>query len=73
MINKVVASCEEAVGDIFEGAAIAFGGFVGTGYAVNLIEALQRKGTKNLTAILTWGSWAASRFPRRACAFRGGA
>jgi len=53
MINKVVASCEEAVGDIFDGATIAFGGFVGTGYAVNLIEALQRKGTKNLTAIST--------------------
>lgn len=53
MMNKVVASCDEAVADIFDGATIAFGGFVGTGYAVNLIEALHRKGTRNITAIST--------------------
>lgn len=53
MINKVVASCDEAVADVFDGATIAFGGFVGTGYAMNLIEALHRKGTKGITAICT--------------------
>jgi len=53
MINKVVTSCDEAVADIFDGATIAFGGFVGTGYAMNLIEALHRKRTKNITAICT--------------------
>lgn len=53
MIDKVIVSCDEAVADIFDGATIAFGGFVGTGYAVNLIEALHRKGTKNITAICT--------------------
>jgi len=53
MINKVVTSCDEAVADIFDGATVAFGGFVGTGYAMNLIEALHRKRTKNITAICT--------------------
>lgn len=53
MINKIVSSCDEAINDIFDGSTIAFGGFVGTGYAINLIEALKQKGTKNLTAICT--------------------
>ena len=53
MINKIVSSCDEAVNEIIDGSIIAFGGFVGTGYAMNLIEALVRKGSKNLTAICT--------------------
>jgi len=53
MINKVVPSCDDAVSDVFDGATIAFGGFVSTGYAMNLIEALRRKETKGITAICT--------------------
>ena len=53
MLDKVVASCDEAVSDVFDGATIAFGGFVATGYAMNLIEALHRKGVKGITAICT--------------------
>jgi 3-oxoacid CoA-transferase subunit A len=50
-MNKVVASADEAICDIFDGATIMVGGFVLCGIPENLIRALQRKGTKNLATI----------------------
>jgi 3-oxoacid CoA-transferase subunit A len=50
-MNKVVASADEAVADIPDGAVIMSGGFGLCGNPENLIAALHRKGTKNLTII----------------------
>lgn len=50
-MNKVVASAEEAIQDVFEGATIMVGGFGLCGMPENLIRALAKKGTKNLTTI----------------------
>jgi len=50
-MNKVVASADEAVRDVFDGAAIMVGGFGLCGIPENLIRALVRKGVKNLTTI----------------------
>ena len=50
-MHKVVASADEAIHDIFDGATIMFGGFGLCGNPENLIRALVRKGTKNLTTI----------------------
>jgi len=50
-MHKVVASAEEAIADVFEGATIMVGGFGLCGMPENLIRALARKGTKNLTTI----------------------
>ncbi|HTZ96747.1 MAG TPA: CoA transferase subunit A [Terriglobales bacterium] len=50
-MNKVVASADAAVGDVFDGAVIMFGGFGLCGIPENLIRALVRKGVKNLTTI----------------------
>ena len=50
-MNKVVASADEAVADIPDGAVIMSGGFGLCGNPENLIAALHRKGTKNLTVI----------------------
>ena len=50
-MNKVVASAEEAIQDVFDGATIMVGGFGLCGIPENLIRALVRKGTKNLTTI----------------------
>ncbi|MBZ5597869.1 MAG: CoA transferase subunit A [Acidobacteriia bacterium] len=50
-MNKVVASAEEAIRDVFDGATIMVGGFGLCGMPENLIRALARKGTKNLTTI----------------------
>ena len=50
-MNKVVASAEEAIQDVFEGATIMVGGFGLCGIPENLIRALARKGTKNLHTI----------------------
>jgi 3-oxoadipate CoA-transferase, alpha subunit len=51
MRSKVHASLDSAVGDIRDGARIMFGGFGGAGFPNNLIQALARKGTKEITAI----------------------
>ena len=51
MINKVVASADEAVRDVFEGATLVVGGFGLCGIPENLIAALVRRGVKNLTAV----------------------
>jgi len=50
-INKVVASCEQAVADIPEGAAVMLGGFGLCGIPENLIAALVRRGVRNLHII----------------------
>lgn len=50
-MNKIVASAEEAVNDIFDGATIMVGGFGLCGVPENLIRALAKKGVKNLTTI----------------------
>ena len=51
MKPKVFASLDAAVADIPDGARIMFGGFGGAGFPNNLIEALSRRGVKNITAI----------------------
>lgn len=50
-MNKVVASADQAVRDISDGATIMIGGFGLCGIPENLIRALVRKGVKNLTTI----------------------
>ena len=50
-MHKVVASAEEAIQDVFDGATIMVGGFGLCGMPENLIRALARKGVKNLTTI----------------------
>lgn len=50
-MNKVVASAEAAIQDVFDGASVMIGGFGLCGMPENLIRALARKGTKNLTTI----------------------
>lgn len=50
-MNKVVASADEVIRDIPDGATIMVGGFGLCGIPENLIRALVRKGTKNLTTI----------------------
>jgi 3-oxoacid CoA-transferase len=51
-MDKVVASPEQAVADIPEGATIAVAGFsVGHRFASSLLLALRDKGTKNLTLV----------------------
>lgn len=51
MINKVVANAEEALKGIEDGMTIMVGGFGLCGIPENSIQALIKKGTKNLTCI----------------------
>lgn len=51
MINKKVASAEEAIYDIKDGYTIMLGGFGLCGIPENCIAALVKKGVKNLTCI----------------------
>jgi 3-oxoacid CoA-transferase subunit A len=50
-MNKVLQDATAAVADIEDGATIMMGGFGLCGIPENLIEALLRKGTKDLTVI----------------------
>jgi 3-oxoacid CoA-transferase subunit A len=50
-MHKVVASAEEAIQDVFDGATILVGGFGLCGNPENLIRALVRKNVRNLTTI----------------------
>jgi len=50
-MDKVVASIDEAVADIPDGASIAIGGFFTAGTPVDLIQALGRQSAKDLTII----------------------
>ncbi|HKB78160.1 MAG TPA: CoA transferase subunit A, partial [Thermoanaerobaculia bacterium] len=51
MINKVVASADEAVKDVRDGATLVVGGFGLCGIPENLIQALVRSGVRNLTCV----------------------
>jgi 3-oxoacid CoA-transferase subunit A len=51
MKTKIVPDLDAAVDGIPDGARIMFGGFGGAGFPNNLIQALARRGTKNITAI----------------------
>ena len=51
MIDKVVASADEAVKDIFDGATLIVGGFGLCGIPENLVAALDRQGAKDLTVV----------------------
>jgi 3-oxoacid CoA-transferase subunit A len=50
-MHKVVASADEAIRDMQDGAVIMSGGFGLCGNPENLIAAIHRKGVKNLTII----------------------
>jgi len=50
-MNKVVANADEAIQDLPDGATLMIGGFGLCGIPENLIRALVRRGTKNLTTI----------------------
>jgi 3-oxoacid CoA-transferase subunit A len=50
-MNKVVDTAEEAIRDVFDGAVVMIGGFGLCGIPENLVRALVRKGTRNLTTI----------------------
>lgn len=51
MINKIVASADEAVADIPDGAVILVGGFGDIGVPMQLLDALVRRAPKNLTIV----------------------
>ena len=51
MKEKICPTLDAAVDAIPDGARIMFGGFGGSGFPNNLIQALVRRGTKNITAI----------------------
>ncbi len=50
-MNKIFASPDDAITDIFDGCTIMFGGFGVTGIPFTLARALYKKGTKNITMI----------------------
>jgi len=50
-VNKVVPNADAAIADLTDGASIMVGGFGLCGIPENLIDAVQRKGTRNLTVI----------------------
>lgn len=50
-MNKVIASADEAVRDVTDGSMIMVGGFGLCGIPADLIDALVRKGVKNLTTV----------------------
>src|ERR1700684_3994133 len=50
-MNKVVANADEAIRDVGDGAVIMLGGFGLCGLPENLIRALVRKRTKDLTTV----------------------
>lgn len=50
-MNKLLRSADEAVADISDGATIMIGGFGLSGNPENLIHALHRRGSRNLTII----------------------
>jgi 3-oxoadipate CoA-transferase, alpha subunit len=51
MIDKIVASLEVAVADIVDGASIMIGGFGSAGMPTELIDALLRQGSRDLTIV----------------------
>jgi acetate CoA/acetoacetate CoA-transferase alpha subunit len=57
MRNKIKNSADEAVAPVKDGAVIMVGGFMACGTPENLIDALVKKGVKNLTIICNDGGW----------------
>ena len=51
MIDKTVATCAEAVAQVFDGATILIGGFGDPGVPGRLIEALRQQGATNLCVV----------------------
>jgi len=51
MKHKIYKDIDAIVADVPDGARIMFGGFGGAGFPNNLIQALARRGTKDITAI----------------------
>jgi 3-oxoacid CoA-transferase A subunit len=51
MKRKIYQDIDAIVADVPDGARIMFGGFGGAGFPNNLIQALARKGTKDIVAI----------------------
>lgn len=51
MINKIVASLQEAVSDIFDGATVMISGFGEAGSPIELIHALIDHGARDLTVV----------------------
>jgi len=51
MIDKQIASAQEALADVFDGATIMIGGFGEAGSPIELIHALIDQGSTNLTVI----------------------
>jgi 3-oxoadipate CoA-transferase alpha subunit len=51
VINKIVASAEEALKDVQDGATVMIGGFGTAGMPSELIDALIAKGAKDLTIV----------------------
>jgi 3-oxoacid CoA-transferase A subunit len=55
-VSKIFKNFDEAVADVFDGAAVMVGGFGSyAGLPVHLIEALARRGAKGLTIIANMG------------------
>ncbi|HMD97008.1 MAG TPA: CoA transferase subunit A [Terriglobia bacterium] len=50
-MNKIFPNADAAIADLTDGASIMVGGFGLCGIPENLIDAVRRKGTKNLTVI----------------------
>jgi len=50
-MNKVIASADEAVRDMTDGCTVMVGGFGLCGIPQDLIDAVERKGVKNLTTV----------------------
>lgn len=51
MKSKIYKSADEAIHDIRDGSSIAFGGYGYIGVPENLIDALWKKGIKDLTCV----------------------
>jgi 3-oxoacid CoA-transferase A subunit len=51
MKQKIYSDVDAAIADVPDGARMMFGGFGGAGFPNNLIQALSRKGTKDIFAI----------------------
>ncbi len=51
MVNKIVASLEEALAGVQDGATVMIGGFGGAGQPAELIEALIAQGARDLTIV----------------------
>jgi 3-oxoadipate CoA-transferase alpha subunit len=61
VIDKTLKTCEEAVEKVFDGATIMLGGFGDPGLPGQLLEALRRKGVKDLSVVHNGagaGDWA---------------